>query len=556
MAVPVMTDAPGELEPGSILADRYRVEKLLGRGGMGAVYEATHVQLGRVIALKVLRRDVSSDPDTVRRFMQEAQIAAAIGHPGIVDVFDLGVAPSGAYLAMEKLVGIELGDRIQPGQPLHEREAVAIAIDIASALEAAHEHGVVHRDLKPQNIFLAQPKGAAHRVVKILDFGIAKLTRGDAAGFTQTGAMFGTPLYMSPEQLRGAKDIDARADVYALGCILYEMLTACHPFDADSLPELVLRIVTERPIAVRARSPGVSAELERLVQHAMAPRREERCKSMTELRAALLTHQAHLEANAPPGSPPARPSVELSAAAGLGAQRAESMGTDRTLAVTPMTPTRMSASLPGAGASPSPGSTSLGSPSPGITPPAATPHSLTPHSTTSMAPPLPPPTDARKMGVGLAVVAVVALGVTYVVGNAWAPGERDERDEAEPAARTIAAATEPAAAPPPAARSVAFTSEPRGAQIVVGDESCTAPCVLDVHEHETELVARFPDRPELREALTWPPSAAIHVTMPPAEAAPVVDSRGARAGSGAGSSRRRPVGPAALPDPPPALLPR
>jgi hypothetical protein len=158
------------------------------------------------------------------------------------------------------------------------------------------------------------------------------------------------------------------------------------------------------------------------------------------------------------------------------------------------------------------------------------------------------------MWVGLALLAVVALGLSYVVGNAWAPGARDERDAAEPAASTIPVATEPAAPPAPAARSVAFTSEPRGAQIVVGDESCTAPCVLDVHEHETELVARFPDRPELREAITWPPSAAIHVTMPPAAEAPVVDARGARTGS---SSRRRPpVGAAALPDPPPALLPR
>ncbi|HEX4462547.1 MAG TPA: serine/threonine-protein kinase, partial [Polyangia bacterium] len=206
---------------GKVLADRYRIVRLLGEGGMGQVFEAQHLNINKRFALKLLKPEVVGSASSLARFRQEAWAASSIGHANIVEIDDFATLPSGeVYLAMEFLDGQSLAERMRDGPPLMLPEALAILVAVGQGLAAAHEKGIVHRDMKPEDIFLAR-KGSA-QVAKILDFGIAKVTGADEpSNLTRTGAIFGTPLYMSPEQAKG-QPADARADVYALGVILYE----------------------------------------------------------------------------------------------------------------------------------------------------------------------------------------------------------------------------------------------------------------------------------------------------------------------------------------------
>ncbi|MGZ3408308.1 MAG: serine/threonine-protein kinase, partial [Polyangia bacterium] len=223
---------------GQVLADRYRVMRLLGEGGMGQVYEAQHLNINKRFAIKMLRPEVIGSPQSVQRFRQEAWAASSIGHENIVEIDDFATLPSGAvYLAMEFLDGQSLAERIRDGAPLAQQDALAVMIAVAHGLAAAHDKGIVHRDMKPENVFLARKSGRV--VAKILDFGIAKMTGNDEpSNLTRTGAIFGTPLYMSPEQAKG-KPADARADVYAVGVILYELLTGSVPFGGESSVEIL-----------------------------------------------------------------------------------------------------------------------------------------------------------------------------------------------------------------------------------------------------------------------------------------------------------------------------
>ncbi len=286
-----------ELESGATIAGRYRIERVIGKGGFGVVYRATHVQLGRSVALKVLLPNYSDNDELVMRFIQEARSAAAIGHPGIVEVFDLGQDEGRAFLAMEMLDGEELAERITREHPLSEATVAHIGAEIADAIAAAHDHGIVHRDLKPENVFLTR-RGRSE-VVKILDFGIAKLLHGASGNITKTGQLFGTPRYMAPEQFRGAAELDHRADIYAIGTILFQALTNQLPFDAESYPELVLKIMADRPPAIARFRPDVSAELIGIIERAMAKAKEDRWQSAHELAGALEAHVAHAPSTAP-----------------------------------------------------------------------------------------------------------------------------------------------------------------------------------------------------------------------------------------------------------------
>jgi eukaryotic-like serine/threonine-protein kinase len=272
---------------GYVVAERYRIHRLLGAGGMGAVYEAEHIALERRVALKVLLPAFAADSAVVARFMQEARAAAAIGAPGIVEVFDLGNDGGLAYIAMEKLEGEELYDRIVRGHPLPAAYVARIGAALADAIASAHEHGIIHRDLKPQNVFLA--KRGRDEVVKVLDFGIAKLQQGGRADapVTRTGQVFGTPLYMAPEQLHGSKDMDGRVDVYAMGAILYEALTGNPPFSATSYPELIIKITSETPKPLRQVRPDIPPQLASIVAGAMEKDCDARIQSAAALRDAL-----------------------------------------------------------------------------------------------------------------------------------------------------------------------------------------------------------------------------------------------------------------------------
>jgi serine/threonine protein kinase len=265
------------------------VVRLLGEGGMGAVYAAEHLLLGRMAAVKVLLPEHSASSVTVTRFFNEARAATAIRHLGIVEIYDFGYAPDGsAYIAMELLEGQSLAARMRAGIS-RASDALAIARQIAGALAAAHAKSIVHRDLKPDNIFLiADAEVAGGERIKLLDFGIAKLQEVSAsgAGVTNTGAVMGTPTYMAPEQCRGVS-VDHRVDLYAVGCILYEMLGGAPPFSGEGAGDVLAAHIHVPPPSLRARVPALNAEVEALVQHLLAKDPARRVQSATALIAEI-----------------------------------------------------------------------------------------------------------------------------------------------------------------------------------------------------------------------------------------------------------------------------
>jgi serine/threonine protein kinase len=273
---------------GDVVADKYRIDTLVGEGGMGAVFAASHALTGKRVALKWLRPELAANEAAVRRFMREAQAAGRIDHPNVVDIYDVGQHQGSTFLVMEFLFGEPLSARIDRG-PIEVDEALALLLPAMRGVAEAHSMGVVHRDLKPDNIFLCRGPDGAPREPKVLDFGISKVSSGDGVNLrlTRTGAVMGTPYYMSPEQIRDSAEIDQRTDVYALGVILYETLTGRVPFDGESYSSLVLQIATGTPLPIRQILPGLPAGLERVVQRAMAREQADRFADVSSLVRAL-----------------------------------------------------------------------------------------------------------------------------------------------------------------------------------------------------------------------------------------------------------------------------
>lgn len=265
----------GELNPGDILGDHYRVDRRIGRGAMGAVYVVEHLGLGKRFAAKVVSAARASDKNAIRRLRTEARTLSAIEHENIVNVTHLGQTEDGRlFVVMELLEGEDLGSRIHRQRDLAARgeadpwlpdEEVADYVpQLLSALTAAHQAQVVHRDLKPDNLFLAKKRGKT--VLKVVDFGISKMQRmEDQPSLTQTGQILGTPLYMAPEQGKSTAEVDARADLYSFGCILHELLTGQPPFVADGVYDCIVKHATETPRPPSALRPGLSNELDELV---------------------------------------------------------------------------------------------------------------------------------------------------------------------------------------------------------------------------------------------------------------------------------------------------
>jgi serine/threonine-protein kinase len=296
---PVRTSETPDPWVGRVLEGRYRVLHCIGKGGMGAVYLAQHVLIGRKVAIKALHPALASSAETVARFHREALAAAAIGNQHVVDVTDMGQLDGGAYyIVLEYLEGADLGWTVASQGRLSIRRSLAIAVQLCEALSAVHAAGIVHRDLKPENLFLIQ-RDAQPDFVKVLDFGVCKFhdvgsleglegLDGKRRRLTATGALVGTPQYMAPEQIEVAGPIDPRADLYAVGAILYFALTGEPPFDALTLPQLFSSVCQSPPPHLSATRPDVSPELDRLVRRALAKRPEQRFADAAQLRAALL----------------------------------------------------------------------------------------------------------------------------------------------------------------------------------------------------------------------------------------------------------------------------
>ena len=279
---------------GTTVGGRYALRGILGEGGMGTVYDAEHLGLGRFVAIKVLNPSQAKKRVAVKRFQQEARAAGAIGHPNICEVYDMGLLDDGSpYLVMEKLVGQTLADRISREGGLPFDDIAEVMIQVLSGLIAAHEKGIVHRDIKPENIFLARRTGYPP-IAKILDFGVSKMmaqfaTADDQLDLTRTGMVMGTPYYMSPEQARGERNLDGRVDVYACGVMMYEAIAGKRPFLAPNYNALLLAIINTAPRSLRDVRPATPPQLEQIVRRAMAKARTERYPTAVHLLRDLQT---------------------------------------------------------------------------------------------------------------------------------------------------------------------------------------------------------------------------------------------------------------------------
>jgi serine/threonine-protein kinase len=275
----------------------YRIVRKLGEGGMGAVWLGEHALLGRRAAIKVLLREFSANEQIVQRFFNEAKAVTAIADPGIVQVFDFGYHTDGsAFLVMELLEGEAMDTRLKRIGRFAPVDAVRLMAQIATSLGAAHAKGVVHRDLKPENIFIVgDPAVTGGERTKILDFGIAKLA-GDEPGKlkTRTGAVMGTPVYMSPEQCRGMASIDARSDIYALGCVLFTMLCGRPPFESEGTGDLIIMHVRDQPPRPSLFVPGLTQALDALIMRCLEKNPYHRYQSTNELVQALAAVEPEL----------------------------------------------------------------------------------------------------------------------------------------------------------------------------------------------------------------------------------------------------------------------
>jgi serine/threonine protein kinase len=276
-----------------LIAGKYELVRMLGRGGMGTVWEGRHTSLGTRVAVKLIDKALTTNPDVHRRFLVEARAAASIQSKHAIAVHDFGALSDGTeFIVMDMLVGETLADRLARSGRVPLRDVASIVQQVCRALQQAHDRGIIHRDLKPENIFLTRATEDEPEVAKVLDFGLAKLRAPtdvvDAAG-TRTGVVVGTPLYMSPEQGRGLKTIDHRTDLWALGVITFECATGRVPFDADSLTDLLVRVSTSPAPTPSHLDPGLPRAFDAWMARALHRDPDGRFRSATELAETLVS---------------------------------------------------------------------------------------------------------------------------------------------------------------------------------------------------------------------------------------------------------------------------
>jgi serine/threonine protein kinase len=282
-----------DLTSGTLIAGRYKLTKLLGQGGMGVVWEASHALTRRSVAVKFLRGTLDSRPEMRRRFLREARAAAAVVHPNVVEVYDVFELEEDAtpVMVMELLRGETFGRKLTREMTLSLRDTLEVILPVISAVGAAHSLGIVHRDLKPENVFLAEDEGRT--TVKVVDFGIAKLFVGDDlrdSTLTATGTMLGTPHYMAPEQGFGERDVDHRADIWSIGAMLYEALVGGRPIEGNNLGQVLKRFLTSGIVPIDALVPDLPAEVSTLVMRMLARERGDRPADLREVRNILTNY--------------------------------------------------------------------------------------------------------------------------------------------------------------------------------------------------------------------------------------------------------------------------
>jgi eukaryotic-like serine/threonine-protein kinase len=279
-------------EPGQIVAAKYRVESVLGSGGMGVVVAARHVQLGQRVAIKFMRAEALQDSNAIGRFLREARASVALTSEHVTKVLDVGELDTGEpYMVMEYLAGTDIGALLSQHGPLPIQDAVGFVIQACEAVAEAHSLGIVHRDLKPSNLFLTRDMGGVP-LVKVLDFGISKMTDaawGAAANnLTASGSVMGSPAYMSPEQIRTTKEVDGRSDVWALGIILYELLTGVQPFNGETIGQTFANVLAEVPRPVTSLRADVPASLAKAISRCLERDLARRVQSVSELATLLV----------------------------------------------------------------------------------------------------------------------------------------------------------------------------------------------------------------------------------------------------------------------------